>query len=42
MNQILAAAYAAAATYGTNEAIRMLEDAIRRLQSDQWAGPANR
>jgi hypothetical protein len=34
--QIMAAAYAAAATLGTNEAVKLLELAIKRLTDDQW------
>lgn len=34
--QIMAAAYGAAAALGTNKAIELLEEAIRRLKDDQW------
>lgn len=34
--QIMAAAYAAAAALGINEAVRLLEQAAQRLTDDQW------
>lgn len=37
MNQILAAAYAAAAQHGTDKAVEMLQDAIYRLKQDEWS-----
>lgn len=42
MDQILAAAYAAAAAHGTNRAVEMLQEAINRLRNDQWSGAGNR
>lgn len=40
--KIMAAAYAAAAALGVNEAIRLLEQAAAALRDEQWRGPANR
>ncbi len=40
--KIMAAAYLAAAELGTNEAVRLLEQAANQLRNDQWSGPGNR